>query len=160
MYKICSILVLILLPLNLWATDDKLETELKKLWSEGKITPEQPFKAKVIAAGGLSPWSGKTVLYLREEKGKKRILKALIGIATDKGVHYEELTAADFEKVLKWEGDSKHYDATVYITPVEVSQFVCTSPLGYIGKKFGESDLVNRSYKAFLKEKGKKEKAR
>ena len=48
------------------------------LWVDEKITPDQPFAAKVIAAGGISPWLAKTHIYLQEIGKKKRYCLATI----------------------------------------------------------------------------------
>lgn len=155
MHKTLIILILGILQGSLFAQQPTPEPAADVLWKDGKITPEQPFKAKVVAAGGLSPWSGETVVYLREDKPDEkeggRFLAARISFATGKGIQYKELTQEEFDKVLKWETDTRFYNATVFITPVDVSQFVWSSPLGYLGKPMGDFDMVKRSYLELLK---------
>lgn len=138
---------------SLSATEKKIDQESTALWQDGKITPEQPFQAKIVAAGGLSPWSGEIVIYLREEGDQGRYLQAKVGVGTGSGIQYGELAKADFDEVLKWKRDTSGYNACVYITPVEVSQFVYVSPLGDVGAKMGDADVVKRAYLSALESK-------
>jgi len=138
------------------ATGKKPDQESASLWKDGKITPEQPFEARIVAAGGLSPWSGEIVIYLREEGGHGRYLSARVGVVTGSGIQYKELSKADFDEILKWKGDSSAYNACVYITPVEVSRFVYVSPLGDVGAKLGDTDIVKKVYLSSLQQKVEK----
>lgn len=142
--------VICFLQASLSAAENKLDQESPALWQDGKITPEQPFQAKIVAAGGLSPWSGETAIYLREEGDHGRYLQAKVGVVTGSGIQYKELAKADFDEVLKWKGGASGYNACVYITPVEVSQFVYVSPLGDAGAKMGEADVVKKAYLSAL----------
>lgn len=115
-----------------------------KLWTEGKVTPEQPFKAKVVAAGGISPWSGETVLYLREDVKDGRFLEVRIGFATGKGVRYTPLeNKKAFDDIVdNLKGDG----ATIFLDPVDITRFVWASPMGGVGQIFGDKDLVRMAY--------------
>lgn len=149
-----TLLITFVLQACLLAEEGKSNPIADQLWRDGKITPDQPFKAKIVAAGGISPWSGHTVIYLKEDGDNGRILRALVGVHVNTGVQYKKLTKAEFEEVLEWKTDRKSYNACVYITPVDVSKFVYSSCLGYVGSKMGESDIVRQSY---IKSKEKKQ---
>lgn len=135
-----------LLQVNGFADEQKPNDAASLLWRDGKITPEQPFKAKVVAAGGLSPWSGETVIYLREDGENGRLLKVMIGVATRSGINYTEITQKDFNEILKQMNKERSYHSCVFFEPVEVSNFVWVTGLGNVGKKLGDDEIVKRVY--------------
>ena len=121
--------------------------EAPKLWSEDKITLTQPFEAAVIAAGGVSPWSGTTTIYLMELGDKKRICLATLKLATatnlDDLVVYKIIDQKEYASLratLAQEPSSYH--ACLFIPSVPLDRFVWISPLGKIGNPFGEGDLL------------------
>jgi hypothetical protein len=145
---------------SLWPKKHKLKlatkdfsNELNQLWKDGKITPEQPFKAKVVAAGGMSPWSGYIVIYLQEIDGEKRFLEAKVAIAYSTGVTYKNLSHKRYKQILERLENNGSQDSILFTDPMDVSRFVCSSPLGYVGAMFGEKDIVRSSYLRFLKAK-------
>ena len=118
-----------------------------KLWKDGKITEEQPFKGKIVAGGGRSPWSGATALYLKEEgEGANRYLEVVIGINTGinnvNGVYYNILTKKEYDAVIKRMETQRFYGATIFLDPVDVDKFAWGSPVGFLGKGFGHEDVV------------------
>ena len=134
------LLAIAIYPFGVSATEDNAS----KLWTEGKVTPEQPFKAKVVAAGGISPWSGETVLYLREDVEEGRFLEVRIGFATGKGVRYTPIKNKKvFDEIV---GSLSGYGAAVFLDPVEISRFVWASPMGGVGRIFGDKDLVKMAH--------------
>jgi len=140
--KIIYMLFLVLgFVVGAWAGEDGVGA---RLWVEGRVTPEQPFKAKVVAAGGVSPWSGETVLYLREDGEGGRFLRVRIGFATGEGVRYVVIKDKKmFDGIV---GKLRGHGAAVFIDPVDVSRFVWASPLGGVGRIFGDEDLVKMAY--------------
>lgn len=116
------------------------------LWTDGKITPEQPFKAKVVAAGGISPWSGKIVMYLREDGEKGRLLEVMIGVGIGTGIQYTEIPQNSFDEILKQMSKERSYHSCVFFEPVDVSNFVWVTGLGNVGKKLGDDEIVKRVY--------------
>ncbi len=137
------LLVMAICPFSACALDNKPSP----LWTNGKVTPEQPFKAKVVAAGGISPWSGETVIYLREDGGEGRSLEVRIGFATGKGVRYT--VSKTYKKDLKELVDSlnkRGYGIAVFLDPVDISKFAWASPMGGVGRIFGDKDLVKMAY--------------
>lgn len=147
------LLFLALVSFSSFAGAEPSKVAVDKLWVEGKITPDQPFKAKIVAAGGLSPWSGETIIYLREEGGEKRFLEARVGFGTGKGIRYTILKGEkkNFAEILAGKG----YGAAVFIDPVDVSNFVWASPLGGVGSIFGEKDIVKVAYTIHKQQKQK-----
>jgi hypothetical protein len=118
-----------------------------KLWSEGKITSEQPFEAAVIAAGGVSPWSGTTQLYLIELGDKKRVCLATLKIATATNfndlIDYKIIDSKQYEvarSALSKEPSAFH--ACVFSPPLPVDRFAWMSPLGIIGHPFRDKDML------------------
>jgi hypothetical protein len=133
-------LLVVIFSLKSFAAED----HTSKLWTDGKVTPDQPFKAKVVAAGGVSPWSGETVIYLREDVVEGRFLEVRIGFSTGNGVRYTPIKNQEvFDKIVK---GLTGYGATVFIDPVEISRFVWASPMGGVGEIFGDKDLVKMAY--------------
>jgi hypothetical protein len=147
------LIIACLFPFALSAEESPFKQQLDQLWKDGKITPEQPFQAEVVAAGGLSPWSGQIVIYLREKAENGRVLQVVIGVFVKGGIEYVEITQKEFDAVLEWRADSRGYNACVYVTPVDVSNFVWVTPLGDVGKKLGDSEIVRQVYLKSLQEK-------
>jgi hypothetical protein len=144
MKPICALLLLASYTTNVSA----VEVDEVKFWHDGKITPEQPFKGKVVAAGGISPWSGETVLYLRENVENPRFLKVRISFATGKGVRYLPVKdQKSFDEIVE---NLSTYGAALFIDPVDINRFVWASPIGGVGSVFGDKDLVKVAYTTAL----------
>ena len=154
MQKIITILFLFLIGINIFAAEQSLNQELAKIWQNEKITPEQPFTAKIIAAGGMSPWSGVTHIYLQEIGGKQRFCLATIyyGVRSDKKViDYEILKEKpDFTMKNSPFSSGHHYsgsyNACLFTPAVPIDKFVwieCLQGCG-VGKKFGDKDLIHK----------------
>ena len=132
------------------ATKD-FSKELNQIWKDEKITPDQPFKAKVVAAGGMSPWSGYTVIYLQESGGEKRFLEAKVAFGYSTGVTYKILPHKSFKQISERLTKHPTQNSTLLTDPIDVTRLVWFSPLGYIGSVFEEQDIVRSSYLRFLK---------
>ena len=153
MKKIIPILFLFIIQLNAFADEQSLDQELAKIWQNEKITPEQPFAAKIIAAGGISPWSGTTHIYLQEIGGKKRFCLATIhlGHLPKKIIGYEILKEKpDFTKNNSPFSSGHHYsgwyNACLFTPSIPIDRFVwieCLQGWG-VGKKFGDKDLIHK----------------
>ena len=118
-----------------------------KLWSDGKITSAQPFEAAVIAAGGVSPWSGTTQILLIELGDKKRVCLATLKIATatnfNELVDYKIIDSKEYEAViLALSKEPSVYHACVFSPPLPVDRFAWVSPLGIVGHPFGDKDML------------------
>jgi hypothetical protein len=146
MKKIIIIIISYLLQINGFADEQKPNDAASVLWTDGKITPEQPFKAKVVAAGGISPWSGKIVMYLREDSEKGRLLEVMIGVGIGTGIQFTEITQNSFDETLKQMSKERSYHSCVFFEPVEVSNFVWVTGIGDVGKKLGDNEIVKRVY--------------
>jgi len=136
--------------------------DASKLWSEGKITTTQPFEAAVIAAGGVTPWSGTTHLYLVELGDKKRICLATLKIASatnsDNLVEYEIISPEAFEVTrAALSKEPSEFHSCVFSPPLPVDRFAWVCPLGNIGRPFGDKDLLQDVASRLLKEARKKE---
>jgi len=121
-------MVLSLLVANVQAEDE--------LWDEGKITPEQPFKAVVL---GVTPGWGWDTIILREVGGKGRYCLATFGnpLGTYTIVDPDKF---DQDRMLE-------LGATFLTPPVEVQRFSWSMGVWKHGKIFGEDDAATKNYK-------------
>ena len=145
MRNIITILLTCLFQLNLFAADNNLEQELGKLWKDGKITPEQPFAAKVLAAGGISPWSGVTHVYLQEICEKKRYCIAIIYLgAVEKVIEYKIIASMPAPNAKHFPFTKRGYNACLFTPALSIEKFVWIEPFQGrgVGKKFGKQDLI------------------
>ncbi|MBK1835736.1 hypothetical protein [Roseibacillus ishigakijimensis] len=107
-----------------------------ELWHDGKITPNQPFKAKVI---GVKPGWGWDTIVLKELGGKGRYCLASVGHINPT---YEIVAAQDFNK------KEMIRNNTTFIDPaVDVERFSWTMGVWMHGKRFGEKDAATQFYK-------------
>ena len=135
-----------------------------KLWFEGRITSRQPFQAAVIAAGGVTPWSGTTHLYLVELGDKKRICIATLKVATatnlDNLVDYEIISPEAYElRKATLSKEPSEFNSCVFSPPLPIDRFAWVCPIGNIGRPFGDKDLLQDIASRLLKEARKKESA-
>lgn len=133
-----------------------------KLWSEGRITSKQPFQAAVIAAGGVTPWSGTTHLYLVELGDKKRICLATLKIATatnsDDLVEYVIISPEAYEvKRAALSKETSEFHSCVFSPPLPIDRFAWVCPIGNIGRPFGDKDLLQSVASRLLEGARKKE---
>ena len=98
------------------------------LWDKGKITPSQPFKAKVI---GVQPGWGWDTIILRE-KGKGRY--CLVTFGNPSGA-YTVIKAEDFDQA-----EMIKAGATFLNPGVEVDRFSWSIGIWKHGKVFGDED--------------------
>jgi len=148
---IITILCTFFIQHNIFADEESLDQKLAKIWVDGKITPEQPFPAKVIAAGGISPWSAKTHIYLQEIGEKKRYCIAMIYLThlPNKIIDYKILEEKpDFNKKGSPFSSGHHssgvYNACLFTPAVPLDRFVWIEALNRgVGKKFGDKDLIH-----------------
>ena len=112
-----------------------LSAEDQEFWRDGKITPEQPFPAKVI--GSLSSWMGPVVV-LREvgERGRYCVANLVFG-----SFSYSIINVNDFDKA-----DWMKKGVTFIDPPAEVESFSWSMGLHRIGRIFGKDDFVTRWY--------------
>jgi hypothetical protein len=119
--------------------------EETKFWDKGRITPEQPFKAKVI---GVTPGWGWDTIILKEEAGKGRYCLAAFGSPFG---NYTIIEPDDFDR------DKMIEQGTTFITPsVDVSRFSWTMGIWKHGSIFGEDDATTKYYKHFKSKKENK----
>lgn len=114
-----------------------LITEASELWKDGKITPEQPFKAEIIGVRN-APWAGGVIIYLKETDGKERYCKAEFFSLLCK---YTVVSDDDFDKPKLIAGGA------YFIEPsVKVSTFSWSMGDFKIGNIFGKIDIVRINY--------------
>ena len=106
-----------------------------ELWKDGKITPEQPFRAKVV--GSVASWAG-SVIILKEEGGRGRYCVADLLVSR---ISYRMIEAKDFDKEAWGKGGAVFEEP-----PVEVSKFSRHTLLYKFGRAFGDEDFVRRQY--------------
>ncbi len=124
---------LVFLQILLMIFSPLLIAEEVELWHDGKISPEQPFKALVI---GVIPGWGSDTIILQEIGEQERYCFAIFhrGLST-----YEVQSKEEYAK-------KKLVGATVISPGVEVERFSWTMGVHKIGKIFGEDDLVSKWY--------------
>ena len=120
----------------LWFTFGSLViADEPKLWTDGKITPEQPFPGKVI--GAIPSWGGAIVI-LREdgENGRYCVANLIMSLFT-----YRIVEAKNFDKK-EW-----IQKGATFIDPrAEVERFSWSMGVHKIGRIFGEEDFVSQWY--------------
>ncbi|MFC5049134.1 hypothetical protein ACFPK9_00680 [Rubritalea spongiae] len=106
------------------------------LWINGRITPDQPFKAKVI---GIQPGWGWDTIILQEIDGEKRYCLATFG---NPNGTYQIIAPNNFKK------DSYIDKGATFLEPsVDVSRFSWSMSIWKHGKIFGEKDTATKHYK-------------
>jgi hypothetical protein len=112
--------------------DSDLQAE--ELWSEGRITPEQPFQAKVVA---VQPGWGWDTIILKEIDGSGRYCLATFGspLGDYKIVQKERFD----ENALKRNG------AIFIDPPVEVERFSWSMGSWRHGRLFGDDDAATKN---------------
>ena len=125
--------VIAFIVLSLFSVSAQGEEEL---WSEGKITPEQPFKAEVI---GVKPGWGWDTIILKEVGGTGRYCLATFGnlLGTYAIVEPDKF---DRDRMIE-------LGATFLTPPVEVERFSWSMGVWKHGKIFGVEDAATKSYK-------------
>ena len=104
----------------------------EELWSNGKITPEQPFKGSIIA---VKPGWGWDTIILKEQDGKGRYCFALVG----QSLSYRIVEAKDFDQAKLIELGA------IFITPaVEVDRFSWSMGVWEHGRRFGANDTATK----------------
>ncbi len=111
-----------------------LAKEEAALWHDGRITPEQPFKAEVI--GVIPGWGGDTVILKEIGEGGKYCMAHLV-------MHHFVYRVIS-EKELE---DVKAIGHATFISPgVEVQRFSWSMGVHELGRRFGEKDFVKQWY--------------
>ena len=108
----------------------------EKLWSDNKLTPDQPFPAKVCAIG--DSWVGYDLLL--EEIGTAH-RQCIVRLWLTVPIGYTVLDTAKGEtpEWPRWTG------SWTYITPgVEVDRFSWSIGIYKLGRGFGDEDLLKR----------------
>jgi len=123
------------------SSPQKSTISLPAIWTAGKITPEQPFPAEVIAVGGNSPWSAGVDVYLKETGKSGRTCKAFI---TENRITYTIIPPLNQKEFIK----DRAYAPCVFTPPVKIENFSWTHMgMFNIGKHFGDKDLVKKHYR-------------
>jgi hypothetical protein len=124
---------LVILHLLLFTSSPFLFGDEIKLWDDGRITPEQPFKAMV--RGVIPGWGGDTVI-LQEIGGRERYCLAMLHVGL---FRYEVQSKEEF--------DEKKIGGATFISPsVEVERFSWSMGIAKIGRIFGDEDFVAKWY--------------
>jgi len=111
-----------------------LTAKEQKIWNDGRITPEQPFRARVI--GSVASWGGAIVL-LKEENGERYCVANLLSPLFS----YRVIEGKDFDKKA-W-----IKKGAIFIEPsVEVDRFSWSMGVHKIGRIFGTEDFVSLWY--------------
>jgi hypothetical protein len=134
---------LALLQILLMMFSPLLIAEEVKLWHDGKISPEQPFKALVV--GVFPSWGGDSII-LQEIEGQERYCLAVF---KPKFSTYAVYSKEEFI-------EKKMAEVATLISPgVEVERFSWSMGVEKIGKIFGEEDMVSNYYDTSNFEKNK-----
>ena len=136
--------ILLLLPLLVLSfAETRADGEL---WSKNKLTPDQPFPAKVLAI--LPSWVGYHLL-LEEIGGKQRLCVARVSETV--GLEYRMLNETT-RSVMK---SLTVKDGWIYLTPsVDVNRFSWSIGAWKLGRIFREDDLLFRIVERKRKLKG------
>jgi len=104
-----------------------------EFWKDGKITPEQPFKALVV--GVIPGWKGDTVI-LKESGGEERYCYAHLHMNL---FSYEVVSKDDYKK-------RGSLGATFLSPAVKVDSFSWSMSMHKLGRFFGDEDYVKQWY--------------
>ena len=122
--------------------DDANANRDRRLWHGNRITPEQPFPARVI--GVIPSWVGYALLL--EEIADETPRYCVAYIRATQQLEYEIVASKDAFK------DVPDSAKATYLTPgVEVDSFSWSIGVWTIGRRFGEQDLVTQSYQGWFK---------
>jgi len=121
-------------PMLLIASFSELRAE--ELWSDDRITPQQPFRAKVVA---VQPGWGWDTIVLKEIDGDGRYCMATFGnpLGSYKIILKEEFD----EKAMKRNG------AIFLDPPVEIARFSWSMGVWRHGRVFGDEDAATKHRK-------------
>jgi hypothetical protein len=112
------------------------DLQAEELWSEDRITPEQPFRAKVVA---VQPGWGWDTIVLKEIDGTGRYCLATFGSPLG---DYKIVQKDQFdEKALKQNG------AIFLDPPIEVERFSWSMGIWRHGRLFGDDDAATKNRK-------------
>lgn len=135
---LCSFLALFAFAVATVAT----AAEPTKLWHDNRITPEQPFPARVI--GVIPSWIGYAVLLEEITEKEPRFCIATLWATADLAY-----TIVPDNKAFQKVHDSQK---ATYLTPgVEADGFSWSMDAYLIGSRFGDKDLVTRQYPGWTK---------
>ncbi|WP_200274367.1 hypothetical protein [Luteolibacter pohnpeiensis] len=112
------------------------ELRAEELWSEDRITPEQPFRAKVVA---VQPGWGWDTIVLKEIGGDERYCLATFGnpIGDYQILRKEELDAEAMKK-----------NGAIFLDPpVEIARFSWSIGIWRHGRVFGDEDAATKHRK-------------
>ena len=109
------------------------------IWQGNKLTPGQPFPARVKAIGGS--WVGYTLL-VEEITDNKPVRCCLASVGYQQS-SYRVLPSAEGRRVMK----HPHMHATFFDPMVEVDRFRWDNGLYKIGHNFGKEDSLRQWYR-------------
>jgi hypothetical protein len=113
----------------------------EELWSEGRITPEQPFRARVVA---VQPGWGWDTIVLKEIEGDGRYCLATFGSPHG---DYKIIPKDQFDrKAMKQNG------AVFLDPPIEVERFSWSMGVWRHGRIFGDDDAATKNRKKSAEE--------
>ncbi|MFT5634162.1 MAG: hypothetical protein ACI9SQ_001892 [Rubritalea sp.] len=121
--------------MTLFAEEQKPATKLSKLWNDGKITPEQPFKANVV--GIVQSWVGYELLLKEVTDDAPRY--CYVNIAMTFPIKYVETTKLKSSQLLINAPNSKWTNIDPSILS---SSFNYEKGVYKLGQKFGKNDLL------------------
>jgi hypothetical protein len=111
--------------------------EPPQLWHGNRITPEQPFPARVV--GVIPSWIGYALLLKEITENSPRLCIATLWATAD--LNY---TVVADTKAFKEVHDAQK---ATYLTPgVEIDSFSWTMGAFLIGRRFGDKDFVAQQY--------------
>ena len=120
-----------------WAEDPEI-------WTDDRITPEQPFRANVI--GARTTWVSVELILESIEKPKKYLV-ADIHANEDQKIVYRTLKAEDQQRIVEEAHKEGARTGWHIITPgIGVNNF-SSSFLYKAGRSFGEEDIVRRKWR-------------
>ncbi len=128
------------------AAESDVEAKKMRLWEGGRITPEQPFPARVV--GVTSSWVGYALLLeeIKDEKPRYCIALLFATSKLDYKIVPDKAAFADFNGV----GASGKW--ATYLSPgVNVDNFSWGIGIDTIGRRFGEKDCVRKWYPNWIK---------
>ena len=109
------------------------DLQADELWSEGRITPEQPFRAKVVA---VQPGWGWDTIVLKEIDGTGRYCLATFGSPLG---DYNVVQKEQFD-----EKEMKQNGAIFLDPPIAVERFSWSMGIWRHGRLFGDDDAATK----------------
>ncbi|HEX5790459.1 MAG TPA: hypothetical protein VFY13_04860 [Luteolibacter sp.] len=110
------------------------------LWQGNRLTPDQPFPARVI--GVAASWVGYQLLL--EELDAESPRYCYVHVAATGALRYRQASKEQALQLAHWEEET---------TPLPVSEFSIDNKLHQLGERFGANDLLRRAAAMTAREK-------